>query len=181
MPLPERDYSHPHPLAPKELEQFAFLIGRWRCESRVLQADESFATYHASRVGRYVLDGWVIADEFRQVTSTGELMQLGENYRMYDRVRGLWMMKWLDALTSTWLDLGPESLGGVRVSDALITYEHARPPGLPEGRFPSHTKFRNSFSNISHDHFTWRAEISGDGGDLWRDVQVIESFRVEEP
>ena len=175
-----RDYGQPNPDAPRELAQLAFLIGKWRCESSVKQPDGTFKTHPAIRVGRYILDGYVIADEFRQLGPAGELMQLGETYRSYDPRKRAWVMKWLDALASTWLDLGPHNLGGIHVSATQIAFKHHLPPGLPPGLFPRDTVFRNSFSNISNDHFTWRAETSTDGGQNWTTVQVIENYRIKD-
>ena len=34
-------------------------------------------------------------------------------WRAYDAARQTWNMKWLHALTGTWVDLGPQELGGV--------------------------------------------------------------------
>jgi hypothetical protein len=87
------DFWHPNPNAPKELQQFAFIIGRWRCESTIKQPDGKWTTYEATLVGRYILDGYVIADEFRQFGPGGELMQYGQNYRSYNRENG-WVMRW---------------------------------------------------------------------------------------
>ena len=112
MDLAHSKYGKPDPNAPREFSQFAFLIGQWRCESRVKGPDGAFKTYRATWVGRYILDGYVIADEWRQTGPTGKLMQLGQNFRSYNTDQKAWIMKWLDALASTWLDLGPEDLGG---------------------------------------------------------------------
>ncbi len=169
------EYGAPNPNAPLELSQFAFLIGKWRCESRVKNPDGSFQAYPATWIGRYILDGYVIADEFRQFGPDGALTQLGQNYRSFSNERNTWVMKWHDALASTWLDLGPQDLGGVRVTEDTITFMHHLPPGLPDGLFPSHTTFRVTFSGISDDHFTWTADISRDGGASWEKVQVIEA------
>lgn len=35
------------------------------------------------------------------------------------------------------------------------------------------------FTDISHEHFRWRAEVSTDGEASWEEVQVIEAFRVD--
>ncbi len=181
MDLAHPDYGRPNPNAPKELSQLAFLIGKWRCESRVKGPDGVYKTYRAAWVGRYVLDGYVIADEFRQWGPAGELMQLGQNYRSYNTEKKTWIIKWLDALASTWFDLGPEELGGVQVTDTSITYKHYMPPSGPAGKlFPPHTLFRLTYSNISENHFTWRAEISTDGGATWNEVQVIEAHRAKD-
>ncbi|UCG52917.1 MAG: hypothetical protein JSW58_04995 [Candidatus Latescibacterota bacterium] len=178
--MTQSDCGKPNTNAPEELSQFGFLVGRWRCESKVKGPNGVFATHAATWVGRYILDGYVIADEFRQTTENGELVQLGQNYRSYNSNKGVWVMKWHDALASTWLDLGPEELGGVQVSDTSITFRHHVPPDLVGKLFPPQSLFRVTFSNISENHFTWQAEVSTDGEKTWEEVQVIEAYRVED-
>ena len=62
-------------------------------------------------------------------------------------------MTWLDAMNSTWLDLGPEDLGGVQLTEKSITFKHHQPPNII---------VRISFSNISENHITWQADSSTD-------------------
>ena len=175
----KEDYGIPNRNAPRELSQFAFLIGTWRCESRVKGPDGAFRTYPAAWVGRYILDGYVIADEFRQLGPAGEVAQLGQNYRSYNTDKKTWIIRWHDALDSTWLELGPEDLGGVQVRGGTVTYQHRRPRGRAGRLFPVQSLFRLTYSNISEDHFTWVAELSTDGGETWAEVQVIEAHRVK--
>jgi hypothetical protein len=98
--------------APPELAQFAFLVGKWRCVARVKSADE-WQMFAGTWIGRFILDGYVIEDEYRMTAPAGALIVLGINLRAYDAVKKTWNIKWLDALAGTWTDLGPEELGGV--------------------------------------------------------------------
>jgi len=175
---PYPDYGTPNPNAPRELSQFAFLIGSWRCESSVKGPDGEFRTYPATWVARYILDGYVIADEFRQLGPAGEVAQIGQNYRCFNADKKTWCIQWLDALDATWLELGPEDLGGVVVRGGTITYKHRRPRGRVGRLFPLNSLFRLTYEGISENHFTWRAELSTDGGETWAEVQVIEAHRV---
>lgn len=170
-------FGERHPNAP--LSAFDFLIGEWKCESRVKGADGEYRTYPATWVGRYILDGHVIADEFRQFDANGNVTQLGTTYRSYNTERGVWVMKWLDTLNSTWLDLGPQELGGVDVTDTSVVFKHHLPEGPVRDVFPEQTIFRITFHDISRDSFSWKAEVSTDEGVSWRQVQVIEARRVE--
>lgn len=162
-------YGKPNPNAPKEISQFAFLIGKWRCDAKIKGENGTWQLFQATWIGRYILDGYVIADEFRMTDSSGKLVMLGQNYRSYSSDRRSWIMKWHEALTSTWLDLGPAELGGVRVSDTSITFK---------GHFPPNEIHRMTYSNISEDHFTWKGERSLDGGNTWADMMVIEAHRI---
>ena len=175
----QEEFGTPHPEAPAELAAFAFLIGDWTCESRIKGADGEYQTYPATWVGRYVMDGYVIADEFRQFDANGNLTQLGTTYRSYNTERGAWTMKWLDALNSIWLDLGPEELGGVEVSDTSVVFKHYLPEGPAREFFPTQTIFRITFHDISRDSFRWKAEVSTDEGASWEQVQAIEARRTD--
>ena len=102
-----RDYGQPNPKAPKELSQFGFLIGAWKCDIKVKGEDGTYDTHKGSWAARYILDGYVIADEFRQTGPNGELVRLGTTYRSYNADQKRWVMKWLDAMNSTLVGSGP--------------------------------------------------------------------------
>ena len=100
----------------------------------------------------------------------GETIVLGMNFRAYDSLRQQWNIKWLNALTGTWTDLGPEELGGVRFDGQSIVYVFKEPQA-------THAYTRATYTNISASHFTWRGEKSGDGK-AWTEFMVVEAFRV---
>lgn len=107
----ELDYGKPNANAPRELDPFAFLLGKWHGVAKLKREDGTWEPLHASWEGHYILDGYAIADEYRMRTPEGQLLVLGINLRSYDAVRKTWNMKWLNALPGTWTDLGPEELG----------------------------------------------------------------------
>ena len=108
----DQEFGKPNPNASVALSRFAFLIGRWRCEAKVRSANGEWQTFEATWLGRFILDGYAIADEYRMTGSSGELIVLGMNLRTYDAIKQIWNIKWLNALAGTWVDLGPEELGG---------------------------------------------------------------------
>lgn len=126
-------------------------------------------TFEATWEGRFILDGHAIADEYRMVGPTGETLVLGVNLRVYDTARKIWNIKWLDALTGTWLDLGPPELGGITFDDASITYAF-KEPMIP------HAYTRATYTNISESRFTWRGEKSDDGT-AWSEFMIVEAYR----
>ena len=121
--------------------------------------------------GRYILDGYAIADEYRMTTQADELVVHGMNLRAYDRRRRAWNMKWLDARAGTWTDLGSEELGGVVIDEAGITYRMMEP-------MAGHRFTRATYTNISSDSFTWRGERSNDGS-TWDEFLVVELRRKQ--
>jgi hypothetical protein len=168
----ETEFGNPNPQAPPELSQFAFIIGKWRCDVRVKGKDGAWQAYQASWVGRYILDGYVIADEYRMTNQAGELIVHGMNFRSYSAEKKTWVMRWLDATRSSWVELGPEELGGVRVSRKSITFNLI-------DRFAPDAISRVTFSNISEDHFTWSEDQSLDRGMTWTEFVAIEAHRIK--
>ena len=167
----QQGYGQPNPNAPPQLAQFAFLIGNWTCEIRVKRPDGGFDTHTATLIGRYVLDGYAIEDVYRQWNEAGELIRFGATYRSYDARANSWVMKWQDALTSQWIELGPADLGGVQVGDTAITFQHRYPPDI---------LVRLTFLDIAREGFTQEAGVSTDGGTTWELTQILEAHRVEE-
>jgi hypothetical protein len=167
----ESTYGNPHPNAPQTLSTFAFLIGRWDCQANVKVDDHHWQTFPASWLGRYILDGYAIADEYRMTDAGGRLIVLGVNFRTYDAARQHWTLKWLNALAGTWTDLGPEELGGVQSDGVSIRYAFVEP-------MAGHAYTRATYTNISSTHFTWLGEKSDDGK-LWIEFMVIQAERVD--
>ncbi|HSE31335.1 MAG TPA: hypothetical protein VLA93_07130 [Pyrinomonadaceae bacterium] len=165
-------YGNPNPKAPPELSQFAFLIGSWRCDVSVKGADGTWQKYQATWVGRYILDGYVIADEYRMINEAGELVVHGMNLRSYSVEKKTWVMRWLDATRSSWVELGPKRLGGVRVSPETITFNLV-------DIFAPDAISRVTFSNISAGRFTWREDKSLDQGKTWTEFVTIDARRAQ--
>jgi hypothetical protein len=166
-----REYGAPNPNAPPELAQFAFLIGEWRCDVRVQGIDGTWQPYEATWIGRYILDGRVIADEYRMWNEARELVVHGMNFRTYDADKKAWIMRWLHATGAFWLELGPEALGGVCVGADTITFKYidVAAPGAID---------RVTFSNIEESRFSWMAERSHDQGRTWTEFIEIEAHRI---
>src|SRR5271167_1459991 len=89
----DQELGKPNPKAPAALSRFAFLIGRWRCEAKVRSANGEWQTFEAMWLGRLILDGYAIADEYRMTGSSGELIVLGMNLRTYDATKQIWNIK----------------------------------------------------------------------------------------
>lgn len=167
----EQEYGKLNCNAPPELSRFAFLIGSWRCEAKLKTDDGAWENLKATWEGRFILDGYAIADDYRMTSRTGELLVLGTNIRSFNPKKKTWNMKWLNALAGTWFDLGPEELGGVKFQEGSITYSYKEPSG-------PHAFTRSIYLDISKDHFTWRGDRSNDGK-TWEEFLVIEVYRSE--
>ncbi len=167
----EQEFGKLNPAAPEELSRFAFLIGNWRCEAKVKLDDGEWQHFQAAWIGRFILEGYAIADEYRMTGPSGELIVLGMNFRTYDASRQIWNLKWLNALSGTWTDLGSAKLGGVQFDGRSVTYAFKEPVA-------THAYSRATYTNISNTHFTWRGAKSGVGKG-WIEFMEVEAYRSE--
>ena len=167
----EHNVDKPNPNAPAALSRFAFLIGRWKCEAKLKSPNGEWQMFPATWLGRFILDGYAIADEYSMTGPSGELIVLGMNFRTYDAAKHVWNIKWLNALAGTWTDLGSEEFGGVKITDHSISYAFKEPVA-------AQAYTRATYTNISSTHFTWQGEKSDDGK-TWTDFMVVECHRIK--
>ena len=167
----DQDFGKLAPHAPAELSRWAFLIGRWRCEARILLAGGEWQKFDAAWVGRFILDGYVVADEYRMTDASGQLIVLGLNLRSYDARNKTWNIRWLNALDGNWTNLASQELGGIRFDGPSITYVFKEP-------MAGHAYTRATYTPHSAAHFTWRGEKSDDAKN-WGEFMVVECYRIE--
>jgi Protein of unknown function (DUF1579) len=158
--------------APVELAQFAFLIGNWNFEARVKIANRQPNAFKGTWQGRYILDGYAISDEYRMTDLSGKLIVIGLNLRTYDASKRTWNIKWLNALTGTWMNLAPSELGGVRSDGRSMIYAFKETAPLDT----AHAYTRVIYTKVSESEFTWRGEKSADGN-AWSEFMVVECHR----
>ncbi len=145
-----------NPAAPPESEQFAFLVGDKSCESRQMRPDGTMVDAGSARwEGRWILDGWAIADEWISEQPDGTLFH-GVNIRSFNPESRRWDNRWLSSHTLQWKYFWAEKVGDTMV----MTGGEGTDPG---GAFVD----RNVFSEASSDGFHWRKDRSWDGGETW--------------
>lgn len=167
-----QDFGSLNANAPAVLSRFAFLVGRYQCKAKLKSPTGEWQTFQATWNGHFILDGYAIEDEYRMTNPSGDLIVLGMNFRAYDPAKQKWNIKWLNGLGGTWMDLGTDDLGGVKIDDHSIIYTFKE-----TGAFQAYV--RATYTNISKTHFTWRGEKSDDGKS-WTEFMVIEADRVNE-
>jgi hypothetical protein len=165
----------PNPKAPAALSQFAFLIGQWRFDAKFRSPQGDSQTFKGTWIGRYILDGYAIADEYRMLNPNGEIIVHGMNFRVYDVAKRLWNIKWLNAHDGTWLDLSSEEFGGAKVEGKSISYMFREPMGTSGGWPQAYTKA--TYTSISPTVFTWRGEKSDDQK-TWDQFMLVECHRT---
>lgn len=165
----DQGFGQLNPKAPAELSRFAFLIGKWKCEGKLMSAAGGWQVYEAAWLGRFILDGYAIADEYRMLDASGELIVLGMNVRSYDAGRQIWHIRWLNGLTGDWTDLVSHEMGGVLLDGSSIVYAFKEPSA-------GHSFTRATYTNHSGGRFTWRGEKSDDGS-KWSEFMNVEAQR----
>lgn len=165
----QHEFGILNPKAPAELSKFAFLIGRFKCDAKFRTPSGAWQAFQGMWTGRYILDGYVIEDEYRMMGPTGELLVLGMNYRVYFAAQNMWKIRWINALAGTWTKLGLPELGGVKFDGQSVSY-------VFKEEVAGHPYTRATYTNISEDHFTWKGEASSDMK-TWREFMVIEANR----
>lgn len=150
--------------APRQLSYFAFLIGSWKCDVSVKKQDGTPVHLDAEWKGRYILDGYAIADQFSMRDPRGEVIMSGMNFRSFSIKDHAWNMKWFEGMTSTWQDIGD-----VEIMDSSITYK------IQVAASEIH---KIKYYHISNTHFDWSADISRDNGKTWDEsVMTISADR----
>jgi hypothetical protein len=165
----DHDFGRVNPKAPAELSRFAFLIGNWHCEAKLLSANGTWQPYKATWRGCFILDGYAIADEYQMLDSSGGRVVLGMNLRPYDAGKQVWNIRWLNGLAGDWTNLVSEELGGVKVEGRSIIYAFMEPTA-------GHAYTRVSYTDHSTTHFTWQGEKSDDGK-MWSQFMIVEAYR----
>ena len=160
----------------KVLSHFAFLIGEWRLEAKFKSPKGEPQTFQGTWIGRYILDGRAIADEYRMLGADGEILVLGMNFRVYDAAKQAWNIKWLNALEGTWMDLTSEEFGGAKFEGQSVSYTFREPIGASGGWTAAYT--RATYTSISPTFFTWRGDKSDDRA-TWQEFMLVECRRKE--
>ena len=149
-------YGDRSPRAPAELDTFAFLVGKWNGVGRTTAPDGSPVQFEMTWVGRYVLDGMAIADEFHGTTPDGK-PYLGISLRQYDSARGTWVVEFLNVTGSFVRRQVNAQSGAVRhEGDAVIVISE-----------DGETRIRETYRVSGRDQFTYAMELSQDAGKTW--------------
>jgi hypothetical protein len=142
--------------APKELAAFSFLVGKWEGMAKNEHPDGTPAEVPVTWIGRYVLDGTAIADEFHSSTPDGS-PYLGITLRQYDASKKAWIVEYLDVSGSFLRTQVSATSGSVTVDGKNVVVITEAPD----------TWIRETYRVESHDHFTYGMELSNDRGRTW--------------
>ncbi len=163
-------YGEKDPRAPRELDIFAFLIGRWEGTGRTKLPDGKVAEYPVTWVGRYILDGMVIADEVHAPSPDGS-PALGITFRQYDPTRAAWIIEFLNVSQSFLRRQVRPGTGSVAVNGRHVTI-HGEGQGM---------SIREHYVVRDDANWAYSIDISSDGGKTWDNGTSEFTFRRVDP
>lgn len=163
------NYGQRNPAAPPELDAFAFLVGKWDGAGKTKLPDGKSAEFAVSWIGRYVLDGMAIADEFHSSAPDGS-PYLGISLRQYDPARKSWIIEYLNVSNSFLRRQVNPMSGSVKVDGQVVAVTSESPEVWT----------RETYRPVPPNRFTYSLDVSSDGGRNWVVGQIeIEFVRKE--
>lgn len=155
-------YGERNPQAPDQLNLFSFLVGKWNGTGKTRLADGSHVQWEgATWIGRYILNGMAIADEFHSLAPDGK-PYLGISIRHFDTKHDSWIIEYLNVSNSFLRrQVNPQS-GSVSLDAGTIVI-------ISED---AQTRIREKYRVADPNHFTYSTDMSRDGGRSWDPVLV---------
>lgn len=118
--------------APAQLGLFSFLVGKWRGNGKVSLPAGGSARFEMTWIGRYVLDGRAIADEFHSLSPDGQ-PHLGISLRYFDLDQHSWIIEYLNVSNSFIRRQVNHASGSVRTDgDTVIVISEDGPRRIRE-------------------------------------------------
>ena len=146
----------PHPKAPAEFGQFAFVIGQWKLDAWFLQADGSKQESQADLNAGYTLDGFGIRLESRYPAENGPDF-VGVNTFVFNPRVGKWIGSGINSLGNR-----KDFEGGLEEGKMVFLQT-----GMQFGGRPGINRI--TFFPISKNQFKLRYDYSADNGQTWRE------------
>jgi hypothetical protein len=162
-------YGEKNSSAPKELDVFSFLIGKWQGTGKTRLPDGKVVEFGGvSWIGRYVFDGTAIADEGHAPYPDGR-PGLGITLRQYDAARKTWIVEFLNVSESFLRKQVNGRSGSVEVEGRDVRVVTDGP-----------TRSRENYHVVDQDNWIYRMDLSTDGGRSWSEGLVEMTFRRSE-
>jgi hypothetical protein len=165
----------PAPDLADKLKLYGQFVGAWEAEAEAFLPDGSRRRHYWHIAFAWVLEGRAVQDVWITPTRRGPRVgqsqpwgpfsnQYGTTLRVYDPKIDAWRVTWIDPAAGYRADL----IG--------------RPDGdgiFQEGTGSDGARLRWIFSDIAHDRFRWRAEVSRDQGAHWHKAIDLLAKRSE--
>jgi hypothetical protein len=126
--------------------------GAWDVDYCNIREDGSRENTRGQLLAGWILDGRALQDVWIEFPASGGDRFMGTTIRFYDTERKTWRVTWVSPIVRavTLLEGGDEN-------GRIVLYNES-----PRGRL------RWSFNDFTDKNFTWRGELSTDGGATWR-------------
>lgn len=149
-------YGQKNAQAPSQLDLFAFLVGKWHGTGSAKAADGSPVQFELTWIGRFVLDGMAIADEFHGTAPDGS-PYLGISLRHFDAKQESWIVEYLN-VSGSFLrrQVNPRSGSVTSHADTVIVVAE-----------DGESRIREHYLVPDRNHFTYRTDLSRDAGRTW--------------
>lgn len=156
------------PAAPAQLEEFAFMVGCFRADAQLYDAERGAfgPTAPTYWTGQWALGGWAIYDEWFDVQIPGQPPALGRggNLRMVDPETGVWTMVWVHTGGRPGQDLRAEMRG-----DRMVMWQIYPTRG---------SDWKAEFEVVDPDHWVRTEYGRPSASDDWRPLGRIHATRV---
>lgn len=162
-------YGERNAKAPPELDAFSFLVGKWEGTGSTRLPDGKVAEFAVTWIGRYVLDGMAIADEFHSKMPDGS-PYLGVSLRQYRVDLKSWVIEYLNVTGSFLRKQVGGSSGAVTRTDSSVVVLSQSPDAWS----------RETYRRVAPDRFNYSIDISTDGGKTWTLGQIEITFSRKE-
>jgi hypothetical protein len=155
--------------APQELDAFSFVVGKWKGVARVRLENGSYTEYDVIWIGRYVLDGMAIVDEGYSVGPDGATKLAGYSLRYFDPSNRSWTIEFVNVANSfVRRQVNPRN-GSVQIDGASVVVSAEDDTAMA----------REYYRVSGNDSFSYRIELSRDGGKSWDSPYEMAMTRVE--
>jgi hypothetical protein len=160
------------PAAPEEASQMDWFVGDWNVKSRMLVSldPEQWVEDEGTSSVSTIIGGYALMETFSG--SLGGSPVEGVSIRTYNSDLGKWEQRWIDNTTPGFFEFTGAWDGEQFVAEDNKNFVPEDQGGRGElnGR-------RETFYEISDDHFLWKYEGTRDGGETWREVWTLEYTR----
>jgi len=147
----------PHPSLGEQAAVFDRFVGTWDLNCVFYGADRKVTRFRGVWIFGWVLDGYAMQDVIIEGDpSTGR--RLGTTVRFFDAKASQWRVLWIPPASGKVI-----ALRGGTEGDRIVLF----------GQDVDGSTLRWSFNDIQQNSFSWRGEISADGGKTWRTEQEM--------
>ena len=144
----------PHPSLGADARDFDRLVGTWDCDYSFLAEDGSVRHSKGELRFGWIIDGRALQDIWiGYPTRPNDERRIGTSVRFFDTKARIWRVVFV-----------APAFGIITIMEGGAEEDHI----VLRGKDPDGSSLRWSFNDIRAGSFTWRGEVSRDGGKTWR-------------